>query len=63
METKKLWFTSKMLWVNALGLIAIIAQGIWGFVIDPQTEAAILLFINLILRAITKEEIVWGKGK
>lgn len=59
----KTWYTSKTLWINALGVIAIVAQGIWGWVLDASTQATILLVINIILRAITKEEIVWGRKK
>ena len=57
----KQWYTSKTLWINALAIAAIVAQGIWGFVFSPALQTSILLFINLILRAITKEEILWGK--
>ncbi len=63
MENQKLWYTSKILWVNVIGLIVMIVQGVKGFVISPEVQASILLLINIILRAVTKQEIVWGKAK
>ncbi len=50
-----------MVWVNAIGIIAIIAQAQFGFLVDPATQMAILAVINMLLRAITGEEIVWNK--
>jgi len=58
----KKWYLSKTLWVNIVALAAIIAQTTTGFIIDPASQAAILAVINLILRAITGEEIDWGGG-
>ena len=61
---EKLWFTSKTLWLNILAVIGIILQGQWGYTISPEIQVAILAVINLILRGITKQEIVWsGKAK
>jgi len=57
----KTWYTSKMLWVNATAIIAIIAQGQFGFIIDPVAQVAILGVINIVLRAITGDAIVWRK--
>jgi len=56
---KKSWYTSKTVWVNALAIVAIIAQAEFGFVISPEANASALALLNLILRAITKEEITW----
>jgi len=56
----KKWYLSKTLWVNIIALTAIIAQTTTGFVIDPASQAAILAVINLILRAVTGEEINWS---
>jgi hypothetical protein len=56
----KTWYTSKMLWVNAIAIIAIIAQGQFGFIVDPIAQVAILGVINIVLRAITGEGIVWS---
>jgi len=59
----KIWYTSKVLWVNIIGLIVLIVQGVKGFVIGPEIQTSILLLINIILRAVTKQEIVWSRKK
>lgn len=58
---EKAWYDSKTLWVNVIALIAFIAQKVWGYVIDPATQIQVLLMVNIILRIVTKEEIVWGQ--
>lgn len=55
----KIWYASKTIWLNLLSLVAILVQTQTGFVIDAEMEVAILGIINLILRIVTKEEIVW----
>ena len=55
---KKFW-KSKSFWVNILAIGAIIAQSQTGYVVSPETQVTILGFINLVLRLVTKEEIVW----
>ena len=55
----KQYLTSKTIWTNIVALIAIILAGEFGFVLDGNTQASILVMINIILRTITKEEIVW----
>lgn len=57
----KTWYISKTLWMNAIGIIAIIAQAQFGFLIDPATQMAMLAVLNMLLRAATGEEIVWSK--
>lgn len=57
--TQKKWYASKTVWVNALGLLGLIAQINSGFIFSAELQAVILSLINLILRTITKEEIVW----
>jgi len=59
---KSYWF-SKTLWLNVIALLALIIQGQWGFVISPEIQATLLILINIALRSISKEEIVWGKVK
>jgi len=58
MEAKK-WFHSKTIWLNSIALIAALLQAKYGLVIDGATQGLLLTALNLILRAITKEEIVW----
>lgn len=58
METKK-WYASKTVWVNGLAFIATVVQGYTGFVVSPELQGLLLTLVNVILRAVTKEEIVW----
>ena len=51
----KYWIHSKVLWVNTIGIVAIIAQGQWGYVISPEIQVSVLAIINLILRTITTQ--------
>ena len=52
----KKWYTSKTLWAN---LIAIIAILVTGDELDAQTVGAILAVLNMVLRLITKENLIW----
>jgi hypothetical protein len=54
---KKAWYTSKMLWVNAIAAIAIGVQSHYGFVISPELQGYALTAINFVLRIITKQEL------
>lgn len=59
MENKK-WFLSKTLWVNAIGIVAIIAQSVTGHeVMNLELQASILAGINMILRFLTKQPVAW----
>ncbi len=51
----KKWIRSKTLWINLIGIAAIILQCEYGFVINAEHEFLILGGINLILRLITNE--------
>lgn len=53
-EIKK-WVYSKTLWINIIALIALILQNYYGFILNPEEQAAIIIFINLILRAVTNK--------
>lgn len=58
---KPVW-KSKMMWVNLVGLVFIVAEanGLIGADIGtPESQAVVLAAVNLILRAITKESISW----
>lgn len=57
---QKEYYKSKTFWVNIVALVAIVIQQFTGFVIDVSAQASILVVINLILRAITGEEITFG---
>ena len=54
---KKHWYSSRTLWVNGIAALALLAQTKYGFVIDAEAQAAILIVLNIILRAITKAPI------
>ena len=58
METKA-WYQSKTLWLNILAAGAGIVQTYTGFVVSPEVQGAILIILNVILRFVTKSEIVW----
>ena len=53
-EVKKVWWKSKTLWVNVIAMVAMIVQSQYGFLIAVEEQAAIIVVLNLILRAITK---------
>ncbi len=53
-EENKLWWKSKTLWVNIIALVAMIIQANYGFIVAAEEQAAIIIVVNLILRAITK---------
>lgn len=56
----KNFYESKTLWVNIIVIIAIIIQSATGKdIVDPNIQAGILCVINVILRLVTKKEIVW----
>jgi len=52
MDEKK-WYHSKTMWINIIAIIALIAQSVWGFVLDAEDQLALLGIINLILRLFT----------
>ena len=56
----KKWYLSKTIWVNVVATAAIAVQAATGkTVASPEIQLAILSGINLILRAVTKENIIW----
>ena len=57
LEGKK-WYKSRTLWVNAIMLVALMAQVMNGFIIAPEEQGAIIIVVNLVLRAMTKEALV-----
>ena len=54
MNTKR-WYTSKMVWVNLLAIVALGVQAEFGYILDAEAQAALLAVINLMLRIITKK--------
>jgi hypothetical protein len=58
MEGKKIWF-SKIFWLNVLGLAAILIQAYTGYIVSVETQASVLAVLNVLLRLITKDPVVW----
>jgi len=55
----KEWLTSKTMWMNVICIIALIAQSQLVFVMDVASQAVMIATVNILLRTITKEPIVW----
>jgi len=58
---KKIW-TSKTFWVNLVSGSVLIYNAFTGRMENPTTVvAAVLPWINILLRTVTKEPIVWSE--
>jgi hypothetical protein len=55
----KKWYESKTLWVNIVAAVAMIAQMRYGFVFDSSIQTLALTLINVGLRHVTSDPIVW----
>ena len=55
---KKKWYLSKTMWVNAIAAVALGFQNAFGWEVAPEIQAYALVAVNMILRWITKEELV-----
>jgi len=55
----KSWIKSRTLWVNLIAIGSIIVRAELGLTFTPEFEIVILGLINVLLRIITKEEIIW----
>lgn len=53
-ETKS-WWQSKTIWVNIVALLSVLLSTEWGFELTAEETTSILVIINLILRAVTKQ--------
>ena len=56
----KTFYKSKTFWANAIALVGLSVQIKYGFVVSPDLQALAMSVINLVLRAITKEPIVFS---
>ncbi len=56
-DIKKEWYHSKTIWVNIIAMIVILIQAYAGFVVSAEEQAAVIVIINLLLRAITKTQL------
>jgi hypothetical protein len=55
---KKTWYTSKTLWVNMIAVGAMFLQQKVGYILSPEDQIAILGVVNVVLRVVTKTELV-----
>lgn len=55
---KKFW-QSKTFWTNLVMAAAVAAQTQYGFVISPEVQALLITGVNLVLRKISKDPVVW----
>jgi len=55
----KQYLKSKTLWANIIAVIAVVAAGEFGFALDGNMQVSLLAVMNILLRAITHEELVW----
>ena len=56
METKA-WYTSKTVWVNLIMIAAVYSQSVTGIEVTQETQGAILVLVNLVLRGLTNKAI------
>jgi len=55
---KKIW-TSKIVWVNVIACVLAVIQSQTGWVAPPETQGAVLTLVNVLLRAVTNQPVVW----
>ena len=57
----KKWYTSKTIWANGVAVIVSVVAAKTGYEIPAEYQAMILTAMNVILRKVTKSEIVWQR--
>lgn len=57
--TGKKWWLSKTFWTNVIMSGAVALQMKYGFIIGPELQSFAIMGVNLALRKLTKEPIVW----
>lgn len=57
--TGKKWYFSKTFWTNVVMALAVTVQSKYGFVVGPELQALVITGVNLILRKLSKEAIIW----
>lgn len=55
----KSFLKSKTLWVNLLAFLALVVQGLTGFVISPEMQLGGLAVVNFLLRLVTRQPVEW----
>ena len=56
----KEYLKSRTIWINIIAVIAIVSAGEFGIILNGTIQAAILAMINIVMRKITNEELVWS---
>ena len=56
-------FMSKTFWINIIAFVSVYLENTYGFGIDQGIQLQILTAINIALRFVTKDKVVWRKPK
>lgn len=56
-------FMSKTFWVNIIAFVSVYLENTYGFGIDQGIQMQILTAVNIALRFVTKDKVVWRKPK
>ena len=57
--TGKKWYQSKTFWTNLVMAGAVALQTKYGFMIGPEMQSLIIIGVNMVLRKVTKDPVVW----
>jgi len=52
---EKKWFFSKTVWINLIALVVLFTKNYFGFEVSSEEAGAVLVIVNLVLRAVTKQ--------
>ncbi|MBU3144948.1 hypothetical protein [Clostridium sp. CF012] len=56
----KKWYLSKIVWVNAIAFVGVMVQTATNkTILTPELQVMALSVVNLVLRTVTKENIIW----
>ena len=55
----KKFYQSRTFWVNVIAACSMVVQARYGFVIGVEYQAVALSLVNLALRKVTSEPIIW----
>lgn len=55
----KVFYKSKTFWTNIIVIAGLGLQVKYGYIISPELQTLLLASVNLVLRYLTKDPIVW----
>ena len=55
----KKWYVSKTFWTNVVAGLVMLGQIKYGFLIPAEYQMILMSFINVGLRKITKDPVIW----